>query len=354
MQKLYRLTGLVLAACLALQAGPALDASAAPVEAVAPGTAGFDQPAVATLVERARGLGQLNAIIVSRHGETVLAERLRGAALDQPVNIKSVSKSIVSALVGRAIAEGLLEGVDQKISPLLAEAAPDDADPRLADITIGHLLSMQSGLERTSGGNYGRWVASDDWVRFALSRSFVDEPGGGMLYSTGNTHLLSAILTKVSGHSTRALFEDWIAAPLGIEIGEWERDPHGIYLGGNNMALSPRDLLAFGEMIRQGGRVGDAQLVPAEWIQNSWTPRTRSIYSGEQYGLGWFITEMAGHPVYYGWGYGGQMLYVVPDLGLTVVMTSDPEMPAGRTGYVDELHRLMAEEIIPAAEGASG
>jgi hypothetical protein len=80
------------------------------------------------------------------------------------------------------------------------------------------------------------------------------------------------------------------------------------------MALSPRALLAFGEMVRNGGVAGEAQVVPAGWIAESWTPRTRSVHSGEQYGLGWFIASMGGHPVYYAWGFGGQMLYIVPDL----------------------------------------
>ena len=97
-----------------------------------------------------------------------------------------------------------------------------------------------------------------------------------MLYSTGNTHLLSAILTQVSGRSTRELFTEWLAEPLGIRVGAWERDPQGVYLGGNNMALSPRALLRFGEMMRNDGIVNEKRVLPPEWIDTSWTPRTRS------------------------------------------------------------------------------
>jgi CubicO group peptidase (beta-lactamase class C family) len=300
-------------------------------------------------IAAARKLERLHALIVAKDGRIVIEERLRGPALDEAVNIKSASKAIVAALVGRAIAEGLLEGVDQPIAPLLADRLPQDPDPRLREVTIGNLLSMQAGLERTSGANYGRWVASRDWVRFALSRPFADEPGGRMLYSTGNTHLLSAILTKVSGRDTRELLVEWLAEPLGIDVGAWDRDPQGTYLGGNNMALSPLALLRFGEMIRNGGKIGDAAVLSAAWIAQSFTPRTRSIYSGDRYGYGWFMREMGGHKAYYAWGYGGQMLYVVPDLALTVVITSDQGTPAGRTGYIGDLHRLVAEEIMPVA-----
>ena len=119
------------------------------------------------------------------------------------------------------------------------------------------------GLERTSGRNYGRWVASDNWIRYALGRPFVDEPGGRMLYSTGSYHLLSAGLARAAGSSTLALARDWLGEPLGITIPPWTRDPQGFYLGGNNMALAPRALLRFGEMYRERGSYVGARVLPA-------------------------------------------------------------------------------------------
>jgi CubicO group peptidase (beta-lactamase class C family) len=186
-------------------------------------------------------------------------------------------------------------------------------------------------------------VSSSNWVRAALARPFVDEPGGGMVYSTGSTHLLSAILTRLTGRSTRALARDWLGPLEGFSIADWERDPQGIYFGGNQMAMSARSLLAFGELYRNGGKIPDGRkLIPSEWIKLSWQPRTRSRFTGDGYGYGWFLRKIAGREVRYAWGYGGQMLYIVPALELTVVMTSDNASPAGRTGYRKELHRLMA------------
>jgi CubicO group peptidase (beta-lactamase class C family) len=323
------------------------------LRAAAPST-GLDAALLEESLRRAAAFPGLRALIVASDGEEIVGEVFRGPGLDTAVNVKSVSKSIMSALAGAAIERDVLDGVDQPILPVLDGLVPADVDPRVSAITIDHLLTMRAGLERTSGRNYGRWVSSPDWVGYALSRPFVDEPGGRMLYSTGSYHLLSAVLTRASGESTLELAREWLGEPLGIDIPPWTRDPQGIYLGGNNMALSPRALLRFGEMYRLGGSFDGRHVLSRGWIEASWTPRTRSFFTGHAYGYGWFIARARGHPVYFAWGYGGQMVYVVPDLALTAVMTSDPNAPSGRTGYVRELHALFADGIVAAAErGAS-
>lgn len=300
-------------------------------------------------LEQARELETLEAVLVTREGETIAERAYGGHRLDGSTNIKSASKSIVSALVGIAIDKSLLKGVDQPISEILRSEFPADPDPRLNWITIGHLLSMQAGLERMSGANYGRWVASRNWVRTALAADFVDEPGGGMLYSTASTHLLSVILTKVGGKSTLALAREWMEPVEGFRIGSWDRDPQGYYLGGNQMAMTPRSLHAFGELYRRRGVTADGVRVISEsWIDQSWQRRTNSVFNGDGYGYGWFLKDIAGQPVRYAWGYGGQMLYIVPSLGLTVTMTSNEAAPSARTGYRDALHGLVAD-IIGAA-----
>ena len=308
------------------------------------------QRLLAQTVERASELPRLRTLIVARNGVPIVERTFRDQDLDEPGNIKSVSKTVISALVGAAIERGVLTGVDQPIAPLLGDRVPDEADPRVAEITIEHLLSMRAGLERTSGANYGPWIMSADWVQSALARPFVDEPGGRRLYSTGNTHLLSAVLTRASGRSTLELARDWLSEPLAIEVPEWERDPQGVYLGGNDMMLSPRALLRIGELYRNYGMFEGRRVLPQSWVEASWTPQGDSRHGGRGYGYGWFVTEMRGHRAHYGWGYGGQMLYVIPSLGLTIVMTSDPTIPSGSGGYLRELHALVSAGIVPAAE----
>ncbi|XUY25746.1 serine hydrolase domain-containing protein [Agrobacterium sp. rho-8.1] len=297
---------------------------------------------VPKLLEDADALDSLKTVIVSIDGKDIASRAYHGASLNGSTNIKSASKSIVSALVGVAIDRKILEGVDQPIASVLRTDFPPKPDSRLEQVTIGNLLSMQSGLERMSGPNYGRWVSSRNWVRMALGSGFAGEPGGGMLYSTGSTHLLSAILTKASGKSTLALARDWFSPLDGFSIGSWERDPQGIYLGGNQMAMTARSLLAFGELYRRGGLSPDGErIVSQNWIDQSWVQRTNSVFNGDGYGYCWFIKEMAGEMVYYAWGYGGQMLYIVPSKKLSVVMTSREEAPSARTGYRNRLHELM-------------
>lgn len=299
------------------------------------------------LLAQAANLKPLKTVMIARNGETIVARGLHGHTVTASTNIKSASKSIISALTGIAIARGLFTGVDQKIAPLLEADLPARPDPRLFEITLGHLLSMQAGLARTSGMNYGRWVASTNWVRAALAQPFEEPVGGPMQYSTGSTHLLSALLTRAARRSTLELAKDWLGPVEGFAIASWDKDPQGVYFGGNQMAMSAASLLAFGELYRNGGRTKRGQqVVPESWITQSWQPRTSSKFTGDDYGYGWFMRDMAGHKVPYGWGFGGQMVYVVPDLGLTVVMTSEDRLDArGQGGHRDDLHQLMTEIV---------
>lgn len=302
---------------------------------------------LAAVLDKAERLAALETLIIAQHGKVIAERGYRGHRTTTPSNIKSASKSVISALVGIAIDKGVISSVEQPIAELLESDLPSKPDPRLQQVTVGNLLSMQAGLGSTSGRNYGAWVASHNWVRAALSRPFEADPGAAMIYSTGSSHLLSAILTRRTGQSTLQLTRQWLAPLEGFAISAWTRDPQGIYLGGNEMAMTPRSLLAFGELYRRDGVTASGErLLSREWIEASWTPRTRSRYTGHGYGYGWFITEVGGEAVRYGWGYGGQMVYVVPGMDMTVVMTSDTRQPSsGAMGHRDALHRLLGEII---------
>ena len=298
---------------------------------------------------RARELPRLRSMLVQWKGEIVGEEYYRGNTRGSRANIKSASKSIISALVGIAIAQGKIEGTDQPIAELLrAETRALDSARRA--ITVSDLLSMRAGLQSTSFDQYGSWVTSRDWVANALRRPMVAQPGGPMIYSTGSTHLLSAIITRNTGLSTHEFAQRHLMRPLGIELRPWQRDPQGIFFGGNDMYLTPREMLKFGTLYLNGGKVGTRQVVPKDWIDSSWTERATSPWNGHRYGYGWWTRTAQMHTVRFAWGYGGQYIFVVPELQLVVVMTSDSDTRR-EGGHTWTLHRILEEEIIPAVLG---
>ncbi len=296
--------------------------------------------AVAT---EAAGLDQLHALVIRRGGDTLFERAFAGPGLDAVANVKSVSKTLVALLTGIAIERGAIAGAETRVLAALGRPAAGDVRD---EITLGDLLSMRAGLAGTSGGSYGAWVASRDWVDHALTREVVAEPGGRFIYSTGGWHVLGAVLARATGRDLLALARDWLGEPLGIEIPPWERDPQGRYMGGNQMALTPRALARVGEMVAGGGRWDGAQVVPARWIERSWEPRGRSPFSGDSYGYGWFLTRHAGRRVAYGRGYGGQVLAVAPEIDLVIAITSDPGRPARSAGYFGDLQRLMGRIVV--------
>lgn len=307
------------------------------------------------IAKAAAELPRLYSLLVSRDGTLIFERYFNGARATRLDNIKSASKSIISALVGIAIERKLIAGVKQPIAPFFGDLLAGDGNALKRQITIEDLLTMQSGLASTSNRNYGAWVQSGNWVRHALGRPLESPPGTGMEYSTGNTHLLSAILTRTSGKSTWQFAQDTLARPLGFSLAEWPRDPQGVYFGGNDMLLTPRQMIAFGELYLRRGRVGEQQVVPADWVDRSFVPRTQSNWSDQTYGYGWWMREMAGVQTYYAWGYGGQFIFVIPDLDLVIASTSAATVADDRRSHrrtVDDLIERMVIEPFASQPGS--
>jgi CubicO group peptidase (beta-lactamase class C family) len=304
----------------------------------------------ARALERAAELPRLRSLLISVDGELVEERYFNGTRPSHTANLKSASKSVLSALIGIAFDRGYLKSVQESIEKFFPEHVTGLDDAKKKTITIEDLLTMRSGLESTSNVNYGRWVESSNWVRHVLARPLVDEPGGRMIYSTGNSHLLSAILTKVTKMSTFEFARRSLADPLGIPMAPWVRDPQGIYLGGNEMHWTPRGMLAFGELYLNGGRARGKQVLSETWIKESLKPRTRSSWSEREYGYGWWIDSLAGHATYYAWGHGGQFIFAVPTLKLVVATTSLPLPGDGRREHQHAIYDLMEQVLIPAAE----
>jgi CubicO group peptidase (beta-lactamase class C family) len=281
----------------------------------------------------------LTSLIVSQNGKVLRESYFNGLKAGQSVNVKSVSKSILSAAIGIAVAEGTLKETD-RISDLLPSYFTNIPDRTKRALTVRDFITMKAGLEGTSFDNYGAWVNSRDWVRYALNQPFACSPGECMQYSTGNSHVLSVALARKTGMSTRAYMQQKLFAPLGIRLAGWARDPQGHDFGGNEMRFTPRDLLKLGELYRMNGRWNGKQIVPADWIRKSWGEYATSPWNGHRYGYMWWTREHNGRKIHFAWGYGGQFIFVVPSQQLVVVATSS--LARRRDGdHLDAVHSLI-------------
>ena len=298
------------------------------------------------IYREAAGMPLLTSLLVAHNGTLVREQYWHGLRAGQAVNIKSASKSILSALVGIAIAEGEF-GEQSRVSDLLPDYFREVRDPTKRALTVRNLLTMQTGLRGTSFDNYGEWVNSRNWVRYVLQQPFVCAPDECMVYSTGNSHLLSVALTKQTGMSTRTYAQRKLFTPLGMQLRGWARDPQGYDFGGNEMFFTPRDMLKFGELYRNNGRYNGKQIIPADWIRKSWGEYATSPFNGHRYGYHWWTREYDGLKVHFAWGYGGQFIFVVPARQLVVVATSS--LNRGRDGrHLRALHDLI-DRIIASA-----
>lgn len=289
---------------------------------------------------------QMRTFQVLRGDDLIFSDARAPGSLERFANIKSVSKSIVSLLLGTAFDRGEISSITATIGDLAPRLLPRNATPGAAEITVQDLVTLRAGLERTSGPNYGAWVNSPNWVADALSRPMVAEPGSRMLYSTGSTHILGAILSEITGQSLLQLARARIGQPLGIEIPAWTQDPQGYFMGGNQMALRPSAMLKLAQVMRDNGQFNGTQVVSGNWVIASTQARTQSNWSGLSYGYGWFLSPSG---FVLGRGYGGQVVAAHPARGLAVAITSDPTLPARSNGYFGDLIRLLDGPILGIA-----
>jgi len=316
---------------------------------------------------------QVRSLLVVRHGYLVYERYWHGFDAAAGHNSESVTKSVVSALVGIALGERRLKSLDQTVGELLAAHLPKGADRRFGQVTVQQLLTMTSGLagdDRSTGGDEGlteRLLKSRDWVGHILGRRLTDNPGTSFAYSNASSHLLSAVVADTTGQSTLAFARARLFGPLGINgdnasepavVGPpaqerayeqasvaWPKDPQGYDFGAAWLKLPARDLAKFGYLYLNGGRWDTTQVVPAGYVRASLQPHSRPHLLGEYgygYGYGWWTTRVDAHESFFAAGLGGQRVQVIPDLDLVVVITGDVQQQRYDAEY------LINETVIPA------
>ncbi|WP_161975660.1 serine hydrolase domain-containing protein [Tengunoibacter tsumagoiensis] len=297
----------------------------------------------------------LNTLLIVRNGHIVFERYYKDYKQSSYQLLNSETKSVISALVGIALQKGYLKSLDQTLEELLSEYFLSEASLQKKQITIRHLLKMTSGLNPDFLASPWRFGdTSEDWVRYAIERPILAHPEQLFMYSSLGSHLLSVILTRVTGMSTLDFARQYLFTPLGIDSDEqagfsWEADPQGYMFGGSSLHLKARDTAKFGYLYANNGKWEDLQIIPTEYVQESTQEQTRGGHpEGTGYGYQWWVEKVAGHHSFYAAGYGGQYTHIFPDLDTVIVMFA-PDEPA-----VGVYHRQFIPTlfVIPAIKEA--
>ncbi|HZG89556.1 MAG TPA: serine hydrolase [Pseudonocardia sp.] len=265
-------------------------------------------------------------------------------------NVRSVTKSVLATLIGIAVDDGRIAGVDRTLGELLPDHAPVMPGPMRA-ATLRQVLTMTAGAVADRPADASPPDPAEDWARRALTLG-PQTPPGTFVYSTTGSHLLSAVLTEATGMSARDYARRELFGPLGIDVPgpgvAWKADPQGRQLGGTGLHLGAADMLALGRLYRAGGRWNGEQLVSAAWVAEATRPHVRTGGGLAGYGYQWWTTTADGHPAFVAAGSGGQLIEVVPDLDLVVVVRNEVgDGPAARS---PDYPRLVDSVIAPAID----
>lgn len=270
-------------------------------------------------------LPDVTSLLVARHGLLGFERYFAGDASERR-DTQSVTKSVVSLLVGIALEGGLFSSLDQPLPSLLPEESDAVTDPRWHRVTLRHLLTMTCGLpsELTDAAYDDAWFTGADPVRFSLAHPLLDEPGTTFRYSNAGAHLLGAALARAAGQPLAEYAGQVLFSPLGIAAPPWPADPQGRPFASGSLHLTSRELLRFGQLVLQRGEWEGRPLVPRRWLGEATRPHVRGYAWMEgipDYGFLWWHAREGGLEGWYATGYGGQYVAVFPMLALVVVMT---------------------------------
>jgi len=269
----------------------------------------------------------MDSVLVTRHGRIVLEATYAPFRAGLRHRFYSATKSVTSTLVGMALADGLLDSTDHKVVDFFADRTIANLDDAKRAITVQHLLDMTSGLawqEGVNGGaeSYIAMARSPDWQQFILDQPMTTPPGSRFYYNTGNSHLLSAILGKVTGRSTLDYARERLFGPLGIDDVLWRVDPQGVPIGGNDLYLQPRDMAKIGYLWLRGGLWEGKQILPAAWIEGvrqADVDMRESWASDLRYGRQFWVMPL--RDAFMAVGYHRQLIVVMPKLDIVAVVT---------------------------------
>jgi CubicO group peptidase (beta-lactamase class C family) len=282
-----------------------------------PANLGFDEEGLKTALDNAKELPNFYSLLVIRNNKIAVEEYYNGKDANDLFHLRSITKNISSALVGISLEEGLIESVDSSLINYYPELITGEKEA----ITIRNMLNMSSGLD---------WVEDDeivavlnnlvqDPIPYTLSKELVEIPGSTFNYNSLSPHVVTNIISENSGKALRQYAIDKLLGPLGISQFVWPQDPNGEEWGGLGMQLKARDLAKFGQLYLNGGSWEGNQIVPESWVTESSQSQIQTFSETSGYSYQWYTSTNLDVPIYFGQGFGGQSLILVPNKNLMIL-----------------------------------
>lgn len=298
------------------------------LELVSPESQGVSSAAIQCWIEACEndaltnrfGNGYVHGFVILRHGKTIAEGTWAPQdTLNVPHMLYSHSKSFTSTAVGFLVDDGKID-LDQRVVSFFPEQVPTNASENLRQVRVRDLLTMNLGADHTDAE---RDDITGDWVKAMLSNTIDREPGTCFKYDSGATHLLAAIVEKVSGKSLMCFLKERLFDPLGMTSPWSTVSPTGIACGGWGMNMTTRDLARFGQFLLQEGYWDGRQLLSREWVRlatsrQTWSGgivvQSQTIGSGSDWNQGYgFQFWRCRHDAYRADGAAGQLTVVFPN-----------------------------------------
>jgi CubicO group peptidase (beta-lactamase class C family) len=274
----------------------------------------------------------VRSLVVVEKGDIVHETYFNGESFSNPHTLRSMTKSIISALIGIAIDKKMLKGVNQSLREIFIDW---DMSEDIGNITIMQLLTMTSGIliseqelfKLAGGRNQNKNLM--EFILFAEVNKSTD-----FTYKSIDPHLLSIVLTYVTGKSAKQFGQEEFFSKLDIESILWTSDPLGNSFGSTGLSLTPRDIAKIGTLFLNGGKWEELQILSQRWIIESFSSHSIGSQEHGEYGYLWWINKYKESKYYKAAGYGGQYLYVIPSCEAVVVITADTTLPSNDTGNI--------------------
>jgi CubicO group peptidase (beta-lactamase class C family) len=288
----------------------------------APEREGIDSRQLSELVRELHDSGErVHSLTIARHGHVVLDASFFPYDRARPHDVASCTKSLTSLAIGFLLRDGAIESLDVPLLRFFPDRSSADDSAEKHAISLAHALSMTTGFDcinEPTELTLQAMQASDDWVDFALGVPMAGTPGTSFRYCSTASHILSAIVSATSGMAEDELLDARLFSKIGVPVPDWPRDPQGITHGWGDARLYPADMLRLGQVLLDGGRYGDEQVLDQTYLELATSDRVGPLNPPNGYGYGFWTTTRA---MYYARGRGGQGILVAPGRELVLVAT---------------------------------